>query len=66
MGTVYLFLVVMIVIMKVIAGVIQKFFPKPVNIAQGECVNQTQTEVQADKKVVAAIVAAILQDRQGR
>jgi len=52
--------------MKVIAGVIQKFFPEPVNIAQGECVNQTQTEVQADKKVVAAIVAAILQDRQGR
>lgn len=66
MGTVLLFLILMIVMIKFMTSVIQKFFPEPVNIAQGECVNQIQTKEQADKKVVAAIIAAILQDRQGK
>jgi oxaloacetate decarboxylase gamma subunit len=60
MGTVLLFLVVMIVCMNIMSIVIHKFFPEPEPIIPG----QAETK-QDNKKVIAAITAAIAHHRQG-
>ena len=65
MGTVFLFLVIMIIMMTIQAKVIQRFFPEPnegslpVPSAQ-----QTQKIQESKKNKVAAIVAAIIEDKK--
>ena len=62
MGTVFAFLVVMIVCMNIMSSVIHKFFPEP----QASVDTSSSTNTQQDnKKVVAAITAAIAHHREG-
>ena len=58
MGTVFLFLIIMILSMNAMAAIIHRFFPEPqLNAA---------TNVKKDnKKIVAAITAAIKHHREG-
>ena len=60
MGTVFLFLIVLIFMMNLMSTIIHKFFPEPqVNL-------DAPVETQKDnKKVIAAITAAISHHRQG-
>jgi len=61
MGTVFVFLMVMIVCMNIMSSVINKFFPEPQPSA-----GTSSTNTQDDKKkIVAAITAAIAYHRQG-
>ena len=60
MGTVILFLIVMIVCMNIMSVVIHKFFPEPEPITPG-----TTESKKDNKKVIAAITAAIAHHRQG-
>ena len=58
MGTVFLFLITMIVMMNVMSTVIQRFFSEPqVSLEPVEQVN--------NNKIVAAITAAIAHHREG-
>ncbi|WP_294966890.1 OadG family transporter subunit [Sulfurimonas sp.] len=59
MGTVILFLVIMIVCMNIMSYVVHKFFPEP-QVSLEPAVNTAQ-----NKKIVAAITAAISHHRQG-
>jgi len=61
MGTVFAFLIVMIVCMNIMSSVIHKFFPEPQASADTTSANAQQD----NKKVVAAITAAIAHHRQG-
>ncbi|WP_455756409.1 OadG family protein [Sulfurimonas sp.] len=61
MGTVFLFLIVMIVSMNIMSTVIHKFFPEP---NQGTDATLA-SEKKDNKKVIAAITAAIAHHRQG-
>jgi oxaloacetate decarboxylase (Na+ extruding) subunit gamma len=59
MGTVFLFLVIMIFCMNIMSTIIHKFFPEPQTSA-------TPQEAPKDnKKIIAAISAAISHHRQG-
>ena len=60
MGTVFLFLIVLIFLMNAMSKVIHRFFPEPqVNI-------EPAVNAQKDnKKIIAAITAAIAHHRQG-
>ena len=60
MGTVFLFLVVLIVSMNILSIVVHKFFPEPQANADTQVTNQND-----NKKVIAAITAAISHHRQG-
>jgi oxaloacetate decarboxylase gamma subunit len=61
MGTVFSFLVIMIMCMNAMSYVIHKFFPEP-----HSSVDAPQASAQADnKKIIAAITAAIAHHRQG-
>jgi len=61
MGTVFLFLITLIVLMNLMSTVLHKFFPEP-SAANLE----SQTPNQKDnKKIIAAISAAISHHRQG-
>lgn len=60
MGTVFLFLVILIVSMNILSTVVHKFFPEPHKSSD----EPTETK-QDNKKVVAAITAAIAHHRQG-
>jgi oxaloacetate decarboxylase gamma subunit len=60
MGTVFLFLAIMIVFMNIMSSVIHKFFPEPHKDPSAS----TQKK-QDNKKIVAAITAAIAHHRQG-
>ena len=60
MGTVFLFLIIMIFFMNMMSNVIDKFFPEPQ--ASDETVASTQKD---NKKIVAAITAAIKHHREG-
>lgn len=62
MGTVFVFLITMIVMMNVMSKLIHKFFPEPVPSVSGE---KTKSNNKNDKKVIAAISAAIAHHRQG-
>ena len=60
MGTVFLFLVIMIIMMNIMSIIVNRFFPEPKPSAG--------TEVNTQKnhnKVVAAITAAIKHHREG-
>jgi len=59
MGTVFLFLVIMIVFMNIMSTVIHKFFPEPHQSPQEEAPQKD------NKKIIAAISAAISHHRQG-
>ena len=61
MGTVFLFLIIMIVSMNIMSTVIHKFFPEP---NQGTDATLVPTK-EDNKKVIAAISAAISHHRQG-
>ena len=60
MGTVILFLVIMIVCMNIMSYVVHKFFPEP-QVSLEPAVSTTKD----NKKIVAAISAAISHHRQG-
>jgi len=60
MGTVFLFLIVMIVSMNIMSIVIHKFFPEPEASAA-----PSASAPKDNKKVIAAITAAISHHRQG-
>jgi len=61
MGTVFAFLIVMIICMNIMSYVIHKFFPEPHASADATSVNAQKD----NKKIVAAITAAIAHHRQG-
>ncbi len=58
MGTVILFLIIMIVCMNIMSAIIHKFFPEPQPSA-------TPPAQKDNKKIIAAITAAIAHHRQG-
>lgn len=60
MGTVFLFLIVLIISMNILSIVVHKFFPEP-----HQNPDATVTKKQDNKKVVAAITAAIAHHREG-
>lgn len=61
MGTVFVFLIIMIACMNIISSVINKFFPEPQPSAGASGANAQNDK----KKIVAAITAAIAHHRQG-
>ncbi len=58
MGTVFLFLIVLIVCMNIMSTVVHKFFPEPQS-------SETPPVKQDNKKIIAAITAAIAHHKQG-
>ena len=60
MGTVFLFLIIMIISMNIMSAVIHKFFPEPQPDSAA-----TVTNKQDNKKIIAAITAAIAHHKQG-
>ena len=60
MGTVFVFLAVLIVLMNVMSAVLHKLFPEPQQ--SGESCVSTDSK---NNKVIAAITAAITHHRQG-
>ncbi|MBA3026969.1 MAG: pyruvate carboxylase [Sulfurimonas sp.] len=60
MGAVFLFLTLMIVTMNIMSYIIHKFFPEP----QKSVTSNVETQ-KDNKKIVAAITAAIAHHRQG-
>ncbi|DAB30955.1 MAG TPA: pyruvate carboxylase [Sulfurimonas sp. UBA12504] len=60
MGAVFLFLALMIVTMNLMSYIIHKFFPEP-----QPSVKSTVAPQEDNKKIVAAITAAIAHHRQG-
>jgi len=61
MGTVFTFLVIMILCMNAMSKVIHRFFPEP----QPSADVQQSGALKDKKKIVAAITAAIIHHRQG-
>jgi oxaloacetate decarboxylase gamma subunit len=61
MGTVFLFLIILIVLMNIMSKVLHRFFPEP-SAASLEPQTQNQKD---NKKIIAAISAAISHHRQG-
>ncbi len=60
MGTVFLFLIVMILSMNIMSYIVHKFFPEP-----KASLDQEVNTAQDNKKIIAAISAAISHHRQG-
>ena len=60
MGTVFTFLVILIILMNVMSSVINRFFPEP-RQSDSTTVNTQNNH----KKVVAAVTAAIKHHREG-
>ena len=64
MGIVFVFLGIMIVVMNVMSRLIHKYFPEP---HPGEAVIGSAPAPAAEKKkIVAAIVAAIIEDKKSQ
>jgi len=63
MGTVFVFLIIMIFSVNLMSLIIHKFFPEPQ--AAEETVSGTTTQQQDNKKIIAAITAAIAHHKQG-
>lgn len=61
MGTVFIFLIVLIIAMNAMYSIIHKFFPEP----QANVNAQTSSNKDDKTKIVAAITAAIAHHRQG-
>ncbi|HIP14397.1 MAG TPA: pyruvate carboxylase [Sulfurimonas autotrophica] len=64
MGTVFVFLMIMIGAINIMSFIIHKFFPEPQAVTAKETVS-VNTQQQDKKKIVAAITAAIAHHRQG-
>ena len=60
MGTVFLFLIIMILMMNLMSFLIHRFFPEPEPIDTGSI-----KKANNNNKVIAAITAAIAHHRQG-
>jgi len=60
MGTVFVFLIIMIASMNVMSVIVHKFFPEPTPE-----INPSVAPTQDNQKVVAAITAVITHNRQG-
>ncbi|MDD2789520.1 MAG: OadG family protein [Sulfurimonas sp.] len=60
MGAVFLFLALMIVMMNIMSYIIHRFFPEP-----QASVKSTVAPEEDNRKIVAAITAAIAHHRQG-
>ena len=60
MGTVFLFLIILIVSMNILSTVVDKFFPEPHQNPDAPVAQKKD-----DKNVIAAISAAITHHRQG-
>ena len=61
MGTVFVFLTIMIICMNIMSYIVHRFFPEPQVTATPSSSNQQQD----NKKIVAAITAAIKHHREG-
>lgn len=61
MGTVFAFLIIMILCMNAMSTIVHKFFPEP----QASADVTTSAPKQDKKKIVAAITAAIKYHREG-
>lgn len=61
MGTVFAFLTIMILVMNVMSIIIHKFFPEP----QASVDVKSSAPKQDNKKIVAAITAAVKYHREG-
>ena len=59
MGTVFVFLIVMIFVMQAMAKVIDRFFPEP------QAADATAPAKKDNKTIIAAITAAIKHHREG-
>ncbi|WP_345991649.1 OadG family transporter subunit [Sulfurimonas sp. HSL-1716] len=64
MGTVFVFLFIMIVATNIVSKVINRFFPEPVSIPKTETHEAHTQSAQDNKKIVAAITAAIMHHRR--
>ena len=64
MGTVFIFLIIMIASMNLMSIVIHKFFPEPESVPTPTR-NPSVAPKQDNKKIIAAITAAITHHRQG-
>ncbi|MEJ2372912.1 MAG: OadG family protein [Sulfurimonas sp.] len=62
MGTVFAFLIIMILVMNVMSSIVHKFFPEP---QASTDVTNTEAPKQDSKNIVAAITAAIKYHREG-
>jgi oxaloacetate decarboxylase gamma subunit len=62
MGTVFIFLIIMIVFMNLMSYIVHKFFPEPQPSLETQ---QTGVKKDNNKKIVAAITAAIKHHREG-
>ena len=60
MGTVFLFLIVLIVFMNIMSAIVHRFFPEPHQSPDTQSANKKD-----NKNVIAAITAAIAHHRQG-
>ena len=60
MGTVFLFLIVLIIFMNIMSVAVHKFFPEP-----HQSPNASAETKKDNKKIIAAITAAIAHHRQG-
>ena len=66
MGTVFVFLIIMIYAVNLMSFIIHKFFPEPHAVEEPVSSNVQQAgNADSKKKIVAAITAAITQYRQG-
>ena len=63
MGTVFVFLTIMIIVVNIMSYVVNRFFPEPQ--ASSDTATGTNTDKNDKKKVVAAITAAIMHHREG-
>ena len=64
MGTVFMFLVIMILVTNAVSKIVNRFFPEPVSVPK-ETHNTTAQSAQNNKRIVAAITAAIMHHRKG-
>lgn len=62
MGTVFVFLITLIILMNIMSALVHKFFPEPVQSVSSK---KTQQENNKNNKIIAAISAAISHHRRG-
>lgn len=65
MGTVFVFLVIMILVTNVVSKIVNRFFPEPVSIPKADTEYFETENVQNNKRIIAAITAAIIHHRKG-
>jgi oxaloacetate decarboxylase gamma subunit len=65
MGTVFMFLIILIFVMNMMSKIIHKYFPEPQVDVNADINASTGAKQKDNKKVIAAITAAIAHHRQG-